>query len=59
MPFTVRDIDEDPSAYDALIALGIRAVPLTMIGEARIRGFDAAALRQALEQAGAAGSGGA
>jgi glutaredoxin len=46
-----RDVDEDPSAYDELIARGYRTVPLTIIGDAVIRGFDIAALRAALDRA--------
>lgn len=57
MPFTVRDVDEDPSAYDELLALGVRTVPLTVIGETYVRGFDAAALRLAINRAGADWSG--
>jgi glutaredoxin len=38
----VRDVDEDPSAYDELIARGYRTVPLTIIGGEAIRGFDGA-----------------
>jgi hypothetical protein len=49
VPFTVRDVDEDERAYDELIALGLRAVPVTVIGATRVRGFDEGALRDALE----------
>jgi glutaredoxin len=48
--FVVRDVDADPAAYDELIAGGFRTVPLTIIGDDVIRGFDAAALRAALER---------
>jgi len=47
----VRDVDEDPAAYDELIARGFRTVPLTIVGDDVIRGFDPAALRAALERA--------
>jgi glutaredoxin len=46
----VRDVDEDPSAYDELIARGFRTVPLTIIGEAAIKGFDPAGLKAAIER---------
>ena len=32
MPFTVRNVDDDLDAYDALLALGYRTVPLTAAG---------------------------
>ena len=48
MPFTVRNVDEDDRAYDELIALGMRTVPVTLIGTHRVRGYDEAALRDAL-----------
>lgn len=47
--FTVRNVDEDHSAYTELLSLGVRTVPLTVIGDRQIKGFDEAALRQALD----------
>jgi glutaredoxin len=46
--FTVMNVDEDERAYDALIARGLRSVPVTIIGDRLVRGFDPAALEQAL-----------
>lgn len=46
--FTVMNVDEDDRAYDALLALGWRTVPLTVIGDRAVQGFDPAALRDAL-----------
>ena len=46
--FTVRDVDEDLSAYQELVARGFRAVPVTIIGETAIKGFDEPALTRAL-----------
>jgi len=46
--FDLRDIDEDPSAYDELLARGFRSVPITIVGDTVVKGFDAAALRAAL-----------
>lgn len=45
--FTVRDVDEDPAAYDELIAMGVRRIPLTRVGQTGIIGFDPDALAQA------------
>ncbi|MBI1875377.1 MAG: glutaredoxin family protein [Acidobacteria bacterium] len=48
-PFTERNVDEDPSAYDELVARGWRTVPVTVIGDRSVRGFDPAQLTAALE----------
>jgi glutaredoxin len=47
--FVVRHVDEDPDAYDALLALGYRAVPVTLIGTRAVKGFDPEALAAALQ----------
>ncbi len=47
-PFTVRIVDDDQQAYDDLIALGYRSVPVTVIGDVIVKGFDAEALAKAL-----------
>ena len=52
--FDAKNIEEDDAAYDELMALGARAVPVTVIGDQVITGFDQAQLRAAL----AAGGGG-
>jgi glutaredoxin len=46
--FTAYNVDEDESAYDALIARGFRTVPVTLIGERSLTGFDPAALSSAI-----------
>jgi glutaredoxin len=48
--FTVRIVDEDDTAYDELLALGYRTVPVTVIGAAAVVGFDPVALANALER---------
>ena len=50
--FTVRLVDEDDAAYEALLALGYRSVPVTVIGQRIVKGYDPAALTSALEGAG-------
>ena len=50
--FVERNVEEDDSAYDELIALGYRTVPLTIVGSTAIKGYDPAALREALAAAG-------
>jgi glutaredoxin-like protein NrdH len=49
VPFVVRDVDEDDGAYEELVSRGWRAVPVTIIGDRAIRGFDPVALRDALQ----------
>ena len=49
--FTVRQVDEDESAYNELTALGYRAVPVTMIGTEAVKGYDPIALQAALDRA--------
>ena len=46
--FDAKNIEEDDSAYDDLIALGARAVPVTVIDKQVVIGFDQARLRAAL-----------
>jgi glutaredoxin-like protein NrdH len=53
-PFEIRNIEEDDAAYDELMKLGARSVPVTVIGDRVVTGFDQARLRDAL----AAGAGG-
>ena len=51
--FDAKNIEDDDTAYDELMALGARSVPTTVIGDQVITGFDQARLRAAL----AAGAG--
>ena len=51
--FETRNIEEDDQAYRELLALGARSVPVTLIGDRMITGFDRAQLRSALADAGA------
>lgn len=48
VPYVVRDVDEDDGAYDELLARGWRSVPVTVIGDRAVKGFDRVALREAL-----------
>lgn len=48
IPFVTRDIEEDEQAYDELIALGFRSVPVTVLGDRRIKGYDPEALAAAM-----------
>lgn len=46
--FEVRIVDEDDAAYDDLIALGYRTVPVTVIGDRIVAGYDPEALSAAI-----------
>jgi hypothetical protein len=48
--FTVMNVDEDDRAYDALLATGLRTVPVTSVRGRLIKGFDPVALQKALEE---------
>ena len=50
--YDAKNVEEDDRAYDELLALGARSVPVTVIGDHIVTGFDQAALRKALASAG-------
>ena len=50
--FESKNIEEDDAAYDEVLALGARAVPVTVIDKQVIIGFDQARLRAALAASG-------
>jgi glutaredoxin len=49
--FTVRNIEDDSSAYDELLGLGFKVIPVTIVDGRAITGFDERALREALADA--------
>lgn len=51
--FTVRNVEDDEAAYEELMAMGFRVVPVTIINGRAITGFDEPALREALRASGA------
>lgn len=53
LEYVERNVEQDDSAYAELVAHGWRAVPVTLIGQRAVKGFDEAALRAALSAAGA------
>jgi glutaredoxin len=46
--FEAKNIEDDDRAYDELMALGARAVPVTVIDTQVVIGFDQTRLRAAL-----------
>ena len=49
--FEAKNVEEDDSAYDELLAIGARSVPVTVVDDQVITGFDQAKLRAALAAA--------
>lgn len=50
--FEIRFVDEDDQAYDQLLKLGYRSVPVTVVGSRIVRGYDPEALLTALADVG-------
>ncbi len=48
VPFTDKNIREDPKALEELRSMGFSSIPVTVIGEERIVGFDTAKISAAL-----------
>ena len=48
VPFTAYNIDEDEHAYDELMARGWRTVPVTVIGDRVLQGFNPVELADAI-----------
>ena len=48
MPFTAYNVDEDEGAYDELIARHWRSVPVAIIGDTAVKGYDPVALAAAI-----------
>ena len=55
-PFDAKNVEEDDAAYDELMALGARSVPVTVIDGQIVRGYDQTRLREALAAAGGGSS---
>jgi glutaredoxin len=50
--FTEQNVDEDDRAYDELLALGLRTVPVTVVAGRAVKGYDERAILGALRAAG-------
>jgi len=46
--FVVKNVDEDPEAFNEMVALGLMTIPVTVIGDYVVRGYDEKKLRAAL-----------
>ncbi len=47
-PFTVKNVDEDPEAFNEMVALGFMTIPVTIVGDYVVRGYDEKKLREVL-----------
>jgi glutaredoxin len=50
--FETKNIEDDDAAYDELMAMGARGVPVTVIDKQVVIGYDQARLRAALAASG-------
>ena len=53
LEFTERNVSEDSAALDALMAMGLRSTPVTVIGDQNVVGYSPPKLEAALKAAGA------
>jgi glutaredoxin-like protein NrdH len=50
VPFTAYDVDEDEGAYNDLLARGWRTVPVTIVGDRVLKGFNPVELADAIAE---------
>jgi glutaredoxin-like protein NrdH len=50
VPFTAYNVDEDERAYDELIARGWRTIPVTIVGDRVLKGFNPVDLSAAVAE---------
>jgi glutaredoxin len=48
LEFTVKNVDDDTDAFNEMVALGLMTIPVTVIGDTVVRGYDEKRLRAAL-----------
>jgi hypothetical protein len=44
----VRNVDEDPGAFQEMVEMGFMTIPVTIVGDYVVRGFDQKRLEEAL-----------
>ncbi len=44
----MRNVDEDPEAFNEMVSMGLMTIPVTIVGDYVVRGFDEKRLREAL-----------
>jgi glutaredoxin len=48
LEFTVKNVDDDADAFNEMVALGLMTIPVTIVGDTVVRGYDEKRLRAAL-----------
>jgi glutaredoxin len=48
IPFTEKNVARDPEAVQELMSMGLRSLPVIVIGETRLSGFNPTAIDEAL-----------
>ena len=48
VPYTEKNVATDPSAVEELMSMGLRSLPVIVIGEERLSGFNPSAIDTAL-----------
>ena len=48
VPYTEKNVARDPEAVQELMSMGLRSLPVIVIGEKRLSGFNPAAIDEAL-----------
>ena len=48
VPFTEKNVARDPETVQELMSMGLRSLPVIVIGETRLSGFNPAAIDEAL-----------
>ncbi len=48
LDFTVKNVDADTDAFNEMVALGLMTIPVTVVDDIVVRGYDEKRLRAAL-----------
>ena len=48
LEFAVKSVDDDPAAFNEMVALGLMTIPVTIVDDVVVRGYDEKKLRAAL-----------
>jgi glutaredoxin len=48
VPYVEKNVSRDPQAVQELMSMGLRSLPVIVIGDKKIRGFNPAAIDAAL-----------
>jgi glutaredoxin 3 len=48
IPYTEKNVARDPEAVQELMSMGLRSLPVIVIGETRLSGFNPTAIDEAL-----------